>query len=125
MKKKFRPYAPQNIMQRNFSFAGTMSRGLFWNEAGIRVISLLCAVVLAAVAICIIIPADVQTLTLICEITACVLTLLWTVSLLAMTRRRLRDAGYGAKSYLWLLLPVIGWIVFICRLCPKSADEIV
>ena len=112
-------------MQRNFSFAGTMSRGLFWNEAGIRVISLLCAVVLAAVAICIIVPADVQTLTLICEITACVLTLLWTVSLLAMTRRRLRDAGYGAKSYLWLLLPVIGWIVFICRLCAKSAAEIV
>ena len=125
MDRKYYQFKQQNIFQRNFSFACTMSRGLFWNEAGIRVISLLCAVVLAAVAICIIVPADVQTLTLTCEITACVLTLLWTVSLLAMTRRRLRDAGYGAKSYLWLLLPVIGWIVFICRLCAKSADEIV
>lgn len=125
MDRKYYQFKQQNIFQRSFSFKGTMSRNLFWNEAGIRVISLLCAVVLAAVAICIIVPADVQTLTLICEITACVLTLLWTVSLLAMTRRRLRDAGYGAKSYLWLLLPVIGWIVFICRLCAKSADEIV
>ena len=125
MDRKYYQFKQQNIFQRSFSFKGTMSRNLFWNEAGIRVISLLCAVVLAAVAICIIVPAGVQTLTLICEITACVLTLLWTVSLLAMTRRRLRDAGYGAKSYLWLLLPVIGWIVFICRLCAKSADEIV
>lgn len=125
MDRKYYQFKQQNIFQRSFSFKGTMSRNLFWNEAGIRVISLLCAVILAAVAICIVVPADVQTLTLICEITACVLTLLWAVSLLAMTRRRLRDAGYGPKSYLWLLLPVIGWIVFICRLCAKSADEIV
>ena len=125
MDRKYYQFKQQNIFQRSFSFKGIMSRNLFWNEAGIRVISLLCAVILAAVAICIVVPADVQTLTLICEITACVLTLLWAVSLLAMTRRRLRDAGYGAKSYLWLLLPVIGWIVFICRLCAKSADEII
>ena len=100
-----------------------MSRNIFWNELGIRLISLLCAVVIAAMLICIIVPADVQTLTLICEITACVLALAWAVSVAAMTRRRLRDAGFGAKSYLWLLLPVAGLIVFLYRLCAKSAEE--
>ena len=121
LKKKHRPFAPQNILQRNFSFAGTMSRNLFWNEAGTRLISWLCAIVFAAVVICLVIPADVQTLTMICEITACVLAILWILSLTALSRRRLRDAGLGAKSYLWLLLPVIGWIVFIGMLCRKTA----
>ena len=40
--------------------------------------------------------------------------------LLAITVRRLRDAGYGPKSFLWLLLPVIGQIAFFARLCTNS-----
>lgn len=39
---------------------------------------------------------------------------------LAITVRRLRDAGHTWLSYFWLLLPVIGWIIFIVRLCKKS-----
>ena len=42
------------------------------------------------------------------------------VPLLAITVRRLRDAGYGPKSFLWLLLPVIGQIAFFARLCTNS-----
>ena len=42
------------------------------------------------------------------------------VPLLAITVRRLRDAGYSAKSFLWLLVPVIGQIAFFARLCSKS-----
>ena len=35
----------------------------------------------------------------------------------------LRDAGFTAKSYLWLLLPVVGWLIFIVkRLCARSVD---
>ena len=42
------------------------------------------------------------------------------VPLLAITVRRLRDAGYSTKSFLWLLIPVIGQIAFLARLCSKS-----
>ena len=42
------------------------------------------------------------------------------VPLLAITLRRLRDAGYSAKSVLWLLVPVIGQIAFFARLCSKT-----
>lgn len=45
------------------------------------------------------------------------------VPLLAITVRRLRDAGYSAKSFLWLLLPGIGGIAFLVRLCTKSKEE--
>jgi len=40
--------------------------------------------------------------------------------LFAMTFRRLRDAGYGPKSFLWLLIPVIGQFAFLARLCTNS-----
>ncbi len=40
--------------------------------------------------------------------------------LLAMTFRRLRDADYGPKSFLWLLIPVIGQFAFLARLCTNS-----
>ena len=42
------------------------------------------------------------------------------VPLLAATARRLRDAGYSAKSFFWLLVPGIGGIAFFVRLCSKS-----
>lgn len=43
---------------------------------------------------------------------------------LAITVRRLRDAGYSWLSYFWLLLPIVGWIIFIVRLCKKSTCAI-
>ena len=49
--------------------------------------------------------------------------LLFLVPGLALTVRRLRDAGYTAKSFFWLFIPVIGGIAFFARLCTKSADE--
>lgn len=42
------------------------------------------------------------------------------VPLLAITVRRLRDAGYSPRSFLWLLIPVIGQIAFFARLCSRS-----
>ncbi|MBE6974848.1 MAG: DUF805 domain-containing protein [Ruminococcaceae bacterium] len=40
---------------------------------------------------------------------------------LAITVRRLRDAGYKWTTYFWLLLPLVGAIIFLVRLCKKSA----
>ena len=121
MDKKYKKYKPQNFFQRNFSFAGTVSRGEFWSDVGVRLISWLCAAVMLGMLFSVTIPADTQTVTNITEIAAIVLGAIWFVSIVAMSRRRLRDAGLGAKSYLWLLLPVIGWIVFIGMLCRKTA----
>ncbi len=39
---------------------------------------------------------------------------------IAITVRRLRDAGYKWTSYFWLLLPIVGQIIFIVRLCKPS-----
>lgn len=52
-------------------------------------------------------------------------TLTWIVPFFAIMTRRLRDAGYSAKSFFWLLIPVIGEIAIIVRLCTasKQAEE--
>ena len=46
--------------------------------------------------------------------------LAFTLPCIAMAVRRLRDAGYSAKSFFWLLIPVLGMVAFIARLCEKS-----
>ena len=42
------------------------------------------------------------------------------VPILSLIVRRLRDAGYGPKSFWWLLLPGIGVIAFFARLFTPS-----
>ena len=42
---------------------------------------------------------------------------------LAITVRRLRDAGYSPKSFFWLLVPGIGFIAFLTRLFSKSTHS--
>ena len=39
---------------------------------------------------------------------------------IAVTTRRFRDAGKSFNNFFWLLLPVIGWIVFIVKLSAES-----
>jgi uncharacterized membrane protein YhaH (DUF805 family) len=39
---------------------------------------------------------------------------------LAITVRRLHDAGYNAKTFWWLIVPVFGLIAFLARLFAKS-----
>lgn len=45
------------------------------------------------------------------------------VPFLAMVTRRLRDAGYSMKTYLWLLIPGFGMVAIIARLCEKSTEN--
>ena len=40
---------------------------------------------------------------------------------LAISVRRLNDAGYTWKSLLWYFCPLVGWIIVLVRLCKKSA----
>jgi len=118
--KKYKMYRKPNFFRTNFSFAGTMGRGEFWSEAAVKVISFLCASVITAIVVSVLVPGDIQYLSSVTELAVAILSVFWILAILAMTRRRLRDAGFSGKSYLWLLLPVIGWIIFVARLCAKS-----
>lgn len=44
---------------------------------------------------------------------------------LAVTVRRLRDAGHSWADLFWILLPVVGLIVLIVHLCDPSRADIV
>lgn len=120
--KKYRKYKKPNVFQRNFSFAGEIGVSEFWSEMGVRLIGFLCAAILVCMLITVLVPGSEEQLVKIVDVAIPVLAVLWVIPMIALTRRRLRSAGYSAKSYLWLLLPVIGWIIFIARLCAKSAS---
>jgi len=45
------------------------------------------------------------------------------IPMLAITSRRLHDAGYSMKSLFWLLIPGFGLIALLARLCLKSNTE--
>ena len=45
------------------------------------------------------------------------------VPFVALTVRRLRDAGYKWTSILFAMIPLAGWIIVLVRLCKPSLDE--
>ena len=105
---------------RNIRKNEIMSAASFWSDVGIKAISCLCSMIVMTMIFSAALPVSTEVLTRIVNISAWVLIFLWTIPVARNTRRRLRDAGYTAKAYLWLLLPVIGWLIFICLLCAKS-----
>ena len=123
MNKKYRKYKKPNFFRRNFSFSGYMTSGEFWSEMGIRVISFLCAVILLSILIVVVVPGNTEELITVTEVAIPILAVFWAIPMVAMTRRRLRDGGFTAKTYLWLLLPAAGLIIFIVRLCAKSIER--
>ena len=112
-----------NFLFRMFSFKGYINGPSFWSDLMIRLISFVCAVILLCIAVSVIVPGEPEQIVTLCENLVPFLALLWILPLVPLTRRRLRDGGFTAKAYLWLLLPVIGWLVFICRLCAKSVPR--
>lgn len=121
MNKKL--FKKRNFLYRTFSFSGYITAGNFWSEIGIRLIEFFCASIFLCIAVSVLVPGDTEDLIDLVHILVPALGLLWAVPIVPLTRRRLRDAGYSAKSYLWLLLPVIGWIVFIVRMFAKSVPR--
>lgn len=119
LKKKYM-YKPPNFFQRNFSFGGKIDLPHFGSEIGIRLIGFLCAAIVICIASVVVLPLDADELIRFMDLAVPVLAVIWAVPIVALSRRRLRDAGYSAKIYLWLLLPVVGWIIFFIKLCGKS-----
>lgn len=42
---------------------------------------------------------------------------------IAAAARRLRDAGKPMTNFLWLLLPVVGWVILLVQLAQPSATQ--
>ena len=113
----------QNIFQRMFSFAGEMERGEFWSDVAMRIISCFCAMIVCCIVLAVAVPVETEELIEITNIVVPILGVVWILPIIPRTRRRLRDAGYSAKTYYWLLLPGIGGVAFVVRLCGQSASD--
>lgn len=107
-------------LRRKLKLKRTMSVGAFWSECGVKVISYICAAIVLAIILSVTLPLSTEKLTDVTEYAAVVLAVLWCIPIARNTRYRLRDAGYTAKAYLWLLLPIVGWVIFVALLFAKS-----
>ena len=111
------------FLWRMFTFSGYISPGQFWSEIVTRIIGFFCATIILCIVLSVGIPQDTEGTIALVNILVPVLGIIWLIPVAALTRRRLRDGGYTAKSYLWLLIPVIGLIVFIVRLCSRTVKR--
>ena len=97
-----------------------MTAGMFWSELAVTAISYLCSLIILMMILSVALPVSSERLSEIMNYVAIFVALLWCIPIARNTRFRLRDAGISPKAYLWLLLPVIGWIVFIALMFAKS-----
>ena len=101
----------------------TMSVAIFWSECATQVLSYICAVIVMIMILSVTLQVSTELLTQIVNYTAIVMAVLWCIPIARNTRMRFRDAGISPKAYFWLLLPVIGWVIFIVLLCFKSLPK--
>lgn len=121
MNKKL--FERKNFLWRTFTFSGYITPGRFWSELGMRAISFFCATIILCIVLSVTVPGDTEDVMAAVDIAVPILGLLWLIPCIALSRRRLRDAGYSAKSYLWLLVPGVGLIALLARLCAKSVPR--
>ena len=108
-----------------FSFSGQMTASEFWSSFCTGLIGAFGVLMVLCILLCVIVPADVEQLSQIMNWVTLTVCLVWLVRVAAISRRRLRDAGFTAKSYLWLLIPVVGLIVFVViRLCARTTENV-
>lgn len=101
----------------------TMGIGAFWSECAIQAIACFCSVIVMLIVVSVIVGDNMQRINQIAGYASVALALLWCIPVARNTRYRLRDAGFGPKAYLWLLLPGIGWLIFIGLLCVKGKQR--
>ena len=118
-----RLFQKRYFLWRRLTFSGYISAGQFWSEVIMRIISFFCATIILCIILSAVMSTDTEGVLSAVNISVPILGVLWLIPIIVLTRRRLRDAGYTAKSYLWLLVPVAGLIVFIARLCSPTAQR--
>ena len=116
------------FLWRSLTFSGYISPAQFWTEIAMRIIGFFCATIILCIVLSATMQADTEEIIKRVNILVPLLGVLWMIPIAALTRRRLRDGGYTAKTYLWLLVPVVGLVVFVVRLCsrtlPRKAGDI-
>ena len=115
-------YRKPNILRDFFAFSGRVSANAFWSSFFVSLVIVFCLLIVVCMVVSAAVPGDVEELAKIMDWISAGMGAIWFVRITALSRRRLRDAGYSAKSYLWLLLPVVGFIVLFVRLCVRSKD---
>jgi uncharacterized membrane protein YhaH (DUF805 family) len=106
-----------------FSFSGRTTVGEFWSSFFASLMGSFATGILLCIVLVLMVPGEVEELAQLAEWVFMANCLFWFVHIVAMSHRRLRDAGFTAKSYLWLLLPGVGTFIFIFRrLCAYSVD---
>ena len=106
-----------------FSFSGRATVGEFWSSFFASLMGSFATGILLCIVLVLMVPGEVEELAWLAEWVSMANSLFWFMHIAAVSRRRLRDAGFTAKSYLWLLVPGLGMIVFIFgRLCERSVD---
>ena len=118
-----RLFEKKYFLWRKLTFSGYISAGQFWTEIAMRIISFFCAEIILCIVLAAATPLDTEEILALLDILMPILSILWLYPIIVLSRRRLRDAGYSAKSYLWLLVPVIGLIAFLARLCSRTAPR--
>ena len=115
-------YRKPNILRDFFTFSGRVSANAFWSSFFVSLVIVFCLLIVACMVVSAAVPGGVEELAKIMEWISAGMGVIWFARIAALSRRRLRDGGYTAKSYLWLLLPGIGLIAFIVRLCSRSKN---
>ncbi len=118
-----RLFEKRYFLWRMFTFSGYISPGQFWSEIAMRIIGYFCAVIILCIVLSVSVHAATERIVALANTLVPILGVLWFIPIIILSRRRLRDAGYSARSYLWLLIPVVGLIVFIVRLCAPTAPR--
>ncbi len=113
----------QRQLMRKLNMKETMSVSQFWVDCFLKLIGYLCAVIIMVIILSVALDVSTERLSDICEWVSLGIAVLWCIPIGRNTRLRLRDAGYSPKVYLWLLLPVIGWLYFIVLLCIRRKPE--
>ena len=109
--------------KRYRDFAGRTSRSAFWLAWITHKFLSIVLMFILAFGLTVASDLTAEEVNAVIRLTLSLFQLAFLVPCIAMTVRRLRDAGYSAKSFYWLLVPLIGGIAFFARLCTKSMDE--
>ena len=106
------------VFRHYFDFRGRASRAEFWWFVAINaIVSFLLSIPLGfAVAV------ENESLTLFFQMIAALYSLAVFIPRLAVTVRRLHDVGRSGLNYLWMLLPVIGWLLVFYWLVSRSEE---
>ena len=111
------------LWRRAFDFSGRTSRSRFWQAIGWECLLRLMFLLFVPLTVVLCTDLSAQQIASAIDLAGRVYGFCLLISLTSMTVRRLRDAGYSAKALFWLLVPGIGMLALICRLCEKSIPE--